>query len=47
MAKYRIWYGKYGNREKTVTAKDSNDVHKKYSKLDLHQIVKLKPKRRK
>lgn len=47
MGKYKIWYGKYGDKEKTISAKNSSEVHKKWGYLDIHQIVKLKGKKKK
>lgn len=41
---YEIYYGRYGNKRKIVKAKSSSEVLKKYSKLELHQITKLKDK---
>jgi hypothetical protein len=41
MARFKIYYGRYGRKSKIVKARNFAEVHKKYSRLNLDQIEKL------
>ena len=49
LQKFVIWYGGgylRGSKTRVVRAKDFDDVHKKYSHLDLYQIEKISDKKK-